>query len=71
MVGDTIFGSKHRIDAFGLLTSAVVPFEDKEGMEGQHTSETDLSRYHHVLEEGDGIEGSILGLDRCCFLALL
>ena len=40
-------------------------------MEGEHTPETDLSRHHQVLEEGDKFESSFLSLDRLCFLALL
>ena len=40
-------------------------------MEGEHTPETDLIRYHQGLEEGDMFESSFLRLDRCCFLVLL
>jgi len=40
-------------------------------MEGEHTPETDLARYHQDLEEGDKFESLILRFDRCCFLALL
>ena len=50
---------------------AVVPFEVREGMEGEHTAETDLTRCHWVLEEGDMFESSFLRLDRFCFLAFL
>ena len=53
------------------MESAVVPFEEREGMDGEHTPETDLKRCHQVLEEGDKFESSIFTLDRCCFLALL
>ena len=49
----------------------MVPFEAKEGIEGVHTSETDLRRCHQVLEEGDKFESSFLRVDRCCFLAFL
>ena len=42
----------------------MVPFEVREGMEGEHTPETDLSRHHQVLEEGDKFESSFLRLDR-------
>ena len=54
-VGATIMGSKLRIEAFDLsqAESSLVPFEEKEGMEGEHTPETDLTRCHQVLEEGD------------------
>ena len=31
-----------RHSAFSPVESAVVPFEEREGMEGMHTSETDL-----------------------------
>ena len=57
--------------AFSIAESAVVPFEEEEGMEGEHTLETDLTRCCQVLEEGDKFESSILRLDRCCFLSLL
>ena len=49
----------------------MVPFEKTEGIEGEQTSETDLTRCHQVLEEGDKFEVSFLRLDVCCFLALL
>ena len=42
-----------------------------EGMEGENALETDLTRHHQVLEEGDKFESPFLRLDRCCFLALL
>ena len=51
--------------------SAVWPFEVREGMERDHTSETDLTRCHQDLEEGGKFERSDLRLERCCFLALL
>ena len=59
-----------RHSAYSRAESALVPFEVREGMEGEHTSEIDLTRHHQVLEEGDKFESSILKLDRCCFLAL-
>ena len=40
-------------------------------MEGEHAPEKDLTKHHHVLEEGDKFESSFLRLDRCCFLALM
>ena len=49
----------------------MVPFEVREGMEGEHTPVLDLIRHHQVLEEGDKFESSFLRLDRCCFLAPL
>ena len=49
----------------------MVPFEVREGMEGQHTPVTDLTRHHQVLEEREKFESSLLRLDRRCFMALL
>ena len=49
----------------------MVPFEERKGMEREHTPETDLTRCHQVLEEGNKFESSFLRLDTCCFLALL
>ena len=49
----------------------MVPLEVGEGIEGEHTPETDSTRHHQVLEEGDKFESSFLRLDTCCFLALL
>ena len=46
------------------------PFEVKEGMKGEHTPETDLTRCLHELLEGGRFESSDLRLERC-FLALL
>ena len=47
------------------------PFEVREGMEGEHTPETDLMRRHQDLEDGERFESSDLRLEGCCFLALL
>ena len=47
-VGDIIFGSKHRIEAFDILTS-MVPFEVGVGMVGEHAFETDITRCHQVF----------------------
>ena len=55
-----------RHSAFSRAESAVVPFEVKKGMEGEHTSDTDLTRCYKVLEEGDQFESSFLRLHRCC-----
>ena len=59
-----------RRSAFSQAVSAMVPFEVREGMEGNHKPKTDLTRCHQVLEEGDKFESSFLRLARC-FLALL
>ena len=56
--------------AFPRMESAGEPFEVTEGLEGEHTPETNLTRHHQVLEEVDKFESSILRLDRC-FVALL
>jgi len=39
--------------AFSRVVSAVWPFEVRDGMEGEHTPETDLTRCHQNLEKGD------------------
>ena len=49
----------------------MVPFEEREGMQGENTPETVLTGHHEVFEEGDTFESSFLRLDRCCFLTLL
>ena len=36
--------------------SAVQPIELRDGMEGEHTQETDLIRRHQDLEEGERFE---------------
>ena len=53
------------------MESSVVPFEVREGMEGEQIPETDLRKCYQVLEEGDMFESSFMRLDRCSFLALL
>ena len=63
--------TEFRHSAFSRAVSAVQPFEVKERMEGEHTTETDLTRRHQDLEEGDRFESSDLRLEKCCFLALL
>ena len=60
-----------RHSAFSRAELAVEPFEVRKGMEEEHTPETDLTRCHWVLEEGDKFESSFLRSNRCCFLALL
>ena len=51
--------------------SAEWPFEVRELLEGEHTPETDLTRRHPDLEEGDRFESSDLRMERWCFLVLL
>ena len=63
--------TEFRHSAFSRAVSAVGPFEVREGMEGEHTPETDLIVCHQDLEEGERFESSDLRLERCCFLAFL
>ena len=63
--------TKFRHAAFSCAVSAVQPFEVREGIEEEHTPETDLIRRHQDLEEGERFDSSDLSLERCCFLALL
>ncbi len=63
--------TEFRHSAFSRAVSAVRPFEVREGMEREHTSETDLIRCHQDFEEGERFESSDLSLERCCFLPLL
>ena len=63
--------TEFRHSAFSRAVSAGWQFEVREGMEGEHTPETDLIRRHQDLEEGERFESSNLRLERCCFLALL
>ena len=44
--------TEFRHSAFSRAVSAVQPFEVREGMEGEHTPETDLTRCHQDSEEG-------------------
>ena len=46
--------------AFSRAVSAVWPFEVREGMEGEHTPETDLIKRHQDFEEGERFESSDL-----------
>ena len=62
--------TEFRYSAFSRAVSALLPFEVREGMEFEHTLETDLTRCYQDLEEGDRFESSDLRLERC-FLALL
>ena len=48
--------TESRHSSFSCVKSAVMPFEEREGVEGDHTPETDLTRCHQVLEEGDEFE---------------
>ena len=50
--------TEFRHSAFSCAVSAVRPFDVREAMEGEHTPETDLTRRHHDLEEGDRFESS-------------
>ena len=52
--------TEFRHSAFSRAVSAVQPFEVREGMEGEHTTETDLIRCHQDLEEGGRFESSDL-----------
>ena len=63
--------TEFRHSAFSCAVSAVRPFEVREGTEREHTPETDLTRCHQDLDEGNRFESSDLRLERCCFLALL
>ena len=50
---DLAANTEFRHSAFSRAVSAVRPFEVREGMEGEHTPETDLIRHHQDLEEGE------------------
>ena len=52
--------TEFRHSAFSRAVSAVQSFEVREGMEGEHTPETDLIRCHQELEEGERFESSDL-----------
>ena len=45
-----------RHSAFSCAVSALQPFWLREGMEGERTPETHLTRRHHDLEEGERFE---------------
>ena len=49
-----------RHSAFSHVVLAVQPFGVRARMEGEHTPETDLTRRHQDLEEGDRFESSDL-----------
>ena len=49
-----------RHSAFSCVVSAVQPFEVLEGMEGEHTPETDLIKRHQDFQEGERFESSDL-----------
>ena len=63
---DLVANTEFRHSAFSRAVSAVRPFEVRDGIEGEHTPETDLIRRHQDLEEGERFESSDLGLERCC-----
>ena len=50
--------TEFRLSAFSRAVSAVRQFEITEGMEGEHTPETDLTRCHQDLKEGERFESS-------------
>ncbi len=52
--------TEFRHSAFSRAVSTVQPFEGREGMEGEHTPETDSIRCHQDLEEGEMFESSDL-----------
>ena len=52
--------TEFRHSAFSRAVSAVQPFEVREGMELEHTPETDLIRRHQDLEDGERFESSDL-----------
>ena len=52
--------TEFRHSAFSRAVSAVRPFEVREGMEGEHTPETDLIKRHQDFEEGERFESSDL-----------
>ena len=52
--------TEFRHSAFLRAVPAVRPFEVREGMEGEQTPETDLTRCHQDLEERDRFESSDL-----------
>ena len=52
-IQDLEANTEFRHSAFSCAVSAVRPFEVREGMEGEHTAETDLIRRHQDLEEGE------------------
>ena len=49
-----------RHSAFSRAVTTVRPFEVREGMEWEHTPETDFIRCHQDLEEEDRFESSDL-----------
>ena len=59
--------TEFRHSAFSRAVSAVQPFELSEGMEGEHKPETDLTRCHQDLEEGDRFESTDLRLKKMLF----
>ena len=52
--------TEFRHSGFSHAVSEVQPFEVREGMEGEHTPETDLTGCPQDLEEGDWFESSDL-----------
>ena len=52
--------TEFRHSAFSCAVSSVRPFEVREGMEREHTPETDLIKRHQDFEEGERFESSDL-----------
>ena len=52
--------TEFRHSVFSCAMSAVWPSDVREGMKGEHTPETDLTRCHQDLEVGDKFESSHL-----------
>ena len=50
---DFVANTEFRHSAFSRVVSAVRPFDVREGIEEEHTPETDLIRCHQDLEEGE------------------
>ena len=58
-----------RHSALSLVETVIMPFEVREGMQREEKPETDLTRHHHDLEEGDWLESSAMRFASCCFRA--
>ena len=54
--------TESRYLAFSQSESAVVPFEVREGMEGEHTQETDLTMHNQVFMPGVVFMVRVVGL---------
>ena len=67
--GHNIWRQTHNLDIQrSHEQSATVPFEEREGMEGEHNPEKETNlRHHQVLEEGDKLESSFLEVGQMMF----